>query len=462
MPVFERGGRQVLFVHVPRTGGRAIEAYYGLDGSRAAPDRDALLGRELRDDAPYALFGGRGVLLPHLTPAELERFGYLRDVERYLSFCVVRDPLDRVVSSYRSRPRREPFGAWLAGFLDAEDHPHRTPQHAFVYDGRGRQVVREVLRHEVLSRSFLLFARRYGLQAGAEGLGQHDVSRTPAVKPTAAETDMVLDAFHEDFDLFGYRRDALLLRACRRVARDGAVTLGFLAADELPLFDLWWRHARAHPLDDMVVVCHDEASAFHVRARGLTAVTLHCAPDPFTTARERARLVKRLLDQAIDVVHTGFDCLWFRDLRPLLADGDHDWQFGLDPTGPHAAVSAWGFGLDAGFWRCNSNDRTRRAWDRLVGFTERHGDLGAALHDMFVTGRIRWREADTRDGRIVSATGRTRVHDVGVRALPDTLLSRTARRGASVFHPDVGGGTVRERLRKLHAALGGGAEGAAG
>ena len=66
MPVFHRGGRQMLFVHVPRTGGKSIEAWLGLDATRAAPDRDALLGCELRDDAPYQLFAGKGFLLPQI------------------------------------------------------------------------------------------------------------------------------------------------------------------------------------------------------------------------------------------------------------------------------------------------------------------------------------------------------------------------------------------------------------
>lgn len=459
MPVFHRGGRQVLFVHVPRTGGQSVEAYYGLDATRAAPDRDALLGRELRDDAPYDQFGGKGFQLQHLTPAEMVRFGYLPDRERHLSFCAVRDPLERVVSSYRSRPRTQTFGEWLPEFLESPGHPHRTPQSAYVYDGHGRQQVGDVLRYETLARSFLFFARRFGLVVGTAGLPRFAVSRAPSIQPDQEQTDRMLDAFHEDFDLFGYRKEALLERTCRRLASDRPLMVTFLSEERLPLFDVWWRHARAFPMDDLLVVCHDEASAFAARARGLATWMLRCAPDRYTTARERVRFLKQVIDGGTDVIHTDIGALWFRDIRPLLEDHAADWQLGLAHDGPAEAVAAWGFSCDTGFWRCRSNERTRRAWARLVDLTEELGGLDDAFHALLTKGRVRWEDATQLEGRVIAASGVMGTYGMRVRVLQESVVSRTHRQGVSVFHPDLGDGPLREQLRHLHELMGGGPPG---
>jgi hypothetical protein len=459
MPVFHRGGRQVLFVHVPRTAGQSVEAWFGLDATRAAPDRDALLGRELRDDAPYELFGGKGFLLAHLTPAELVRFGYLPDRDRYLSFCTVRDPLERVVSTYRSRPRDEPFDAWLPTFLEAHDHPYRTPQSAFVFDGRGHQQVTDVLRYETLDRGLRFFGRRYGLALNPASLPRLGVSRGPEVVPSPGDVDRVLDAFHEDFDLFGYRKEALLERTCRRIRRDGTLMVTFLSEEQLPLFEVWWRHARAFPMKDMLVVCHDEASAFAARARGLATYTLRCAPDRFTTARERARFLKQVIDGGADVIHSDIGAMWFRDVRPLLADHPADWQLGIAHDEPGAAVAGQAFACDLGFWHCRSNERTRRAWSRLVDLTEELGDLRTAFHALLKKGRVRWEETTVREERVTSAAGTVGSYGMRLRVLPGSVVSRSKRQGVSVYHPVLGEGPVREQLLRLHELLGGGPAG---
>jgi hypothetical protein len=82
MPVYERGGRRVLFVHVPKTGGTSIEAAF----------RRAGFEESYRSKS----FTSRGCRPQHLTAADLVEefpglpFDYV--------FAVVRDPAARLGS----------------------------------------------------------------------------------------------------------------------------------------------------------------------------------------------------------------------------------------------------------------------------------------------------------------------------------------------------------------------------
>jgi hypothetical protein len=455
MPVFNWGDRQLLFVHVPRTGGQAIEAWFGLDRAGESPDRAALLGRDLREDAPHDLSDGPGFLLEHLTPVEMVRYGYLPDRGRSLSFCVVRDPVDRVVSVYRSRPRAESFKEWLPKFLEGGRHPYRTLQSEFVYDERGSRVVGDVLRHEALAHSFLLFRRRYGLKGSGADLTQVGVSQGRVPTPSPGDLDLILDAYHDDFDLFGYRKEALLKRLCQRIRREGTLTLTFLTKDRLPLFELWWRHARAFVTSDMLVICHDEASVFAAQARGLATYMLRCAPDKFTMSRERVRLMKQIIDSGTNIVYSDLGAMWFRDIRPLLSDHSADFQMGLATHSPEEFVSAWGFACDLGFWRCESNERTRRFWKQLLQTTKELGDIRAAFHALLKAERVYWGQRLRFERRVTSAEGVLGSYSLRLRALPISVVSQADCRGVSIYSPNLDSGPLREQMRALHESLGG-------
>ena len=97
MPVYERGGRRVLFVHVPKTGGTSIEAAFRRAGFEESYRSKTLTARGCRPQ--------------HLTAADLVEefpglpFDYV--------FAVVRDPGARLGSER----------VWRAGHLAKKDMP---------------------------------------------------------------------------------------------------------------------------------------------------------------------------------------------------------------------------------------------------------------------------------------------------------------------------------------------------
>lgn len=89
MPLFP--DLKALFIHIPKTGGTAITAALGLDGE-PADGRERLYGP---DPTP----GGRRYL-HHLTARELRTEGWLPDPYRWFTFAFIRNPWDRLVSSW--------------------------------------------------------------------------------------------------------------------------------------------------------------------------------------------------------------------------------------------------------------------------------------------------------------------------------------------------------------------------
>ena len=84
MPVFQIAGKNVLFVHVPKTGGSSIESW-------------------LRQHGPEALFArnpvpGLDVVPQHFDAATLQNIMSESFID--YSFMVVRDPVKRVLSEY--------------------------------------------------------------------------------------------------------------------------------------------------------------------------------------------------------------------------------------------------------------------------------------------------------------------------------------------------------------------------
>jgi hypothetical protein len=107
MPVFHKGRTKILYLHVPKTGGSAIEIFFEKNGySVEYLDRSG--GHEamnmVRRCSPQHLHAA--VLREILR---LDRFAFI--------FMTVRDPFARIVSEYKMRlhdnPAMPPFRAWL-------------------------------------------------------------------------------------------------------------------------------------------------------------------------------------------------------------------------------------------------------------------------------------------------------------------------------------------------------------
>ncbi len=99
MPVFTINGKNILFIHIPKTGGMAISAELAKAGKIGFDDAIA--------------FGGRSIRPRHAAAATLEA---IFDPSMFdMVFTVVRDPASRIMSEFRYQSRKS--GAHLAGLI---------------------------------------------------------------------------------------------------------------------------------------------------------------------------------------------------------------------------------------------------------------------------------------------------------------------------------------------------------
>jgi len=184
VPVIRISGKQVMFIHVPKTGGSSIEARLAEIGPVQFGARNA------RNGFPCSPQHFHGTLLAR--------------------FMVVRHPVRRMVSQYRYEAGKRqqplpPFADWLRETLLARrDNPylrdnHMRPQHEFEAFGA------EVFRFEDgLDAPLVAFGRAVG--ANVEGVRHWRKRSAPtSVEPSEADVRLIRRAYAEDFERYGYK-----------------------------------------------------------------------------------------------------------------------------------------------------------------------------------------------------------------------------------------------------------------
>ena len=147
MPAYRISNKNVLFIHIPKTGGTTIEAFLSSHGPMS------LHGRGEKILRPYRSSRLSGHIPVQHFDASLLEVMFDRSFFDY-AFLVVREPVERLKSEYRFARElgrveaRLPFGAWTAlelGRAKLSPHwrsNHYLPQSEFLCLGA------EVLRFE--------------------------------------------------------------------------------------------------------------------------------------------------------------------------------------------------------------------------------------------------------------------------------------------------------------------------
>ncbi|MBI4657838.1 MAG: sulfotransferase family 2 domain-containing protein [Verrucomicrobia bacterium] len=148
----------LLFIHIPKTGGTSIEQFFGMMQPRAL------------------WFGGGAIFVEggvHFAPQHFtanilrERLG--ESYSRLFKFSFVRDPTSRVLSEYfgsaggsRTDLVLDEFSSWLDSYYSARDSDHKLCQRDFLYDESGRLQVDFLGRFENLAEDFGKLLRQVG------------------------------------------------------------------------------------------------------------------------------------------------------------------------------------------------------------------------------------------------------------------------------------------------------------
>lgn len=199
MSVFLRDDLRILYIHVPKTGGTAIELFFDKHGFASQ-----FLDR-----------GGDGSMVSMMkcSPQHLhaEQLQSIFHVNRFsYRFMTVRHPADRLISEYRMRAAMqtsiEDVDTWIGKTLD--DYP-RNP---FLIDNHIRPQVEfwipgcEVFRQE--DGFGADWVRRIGERIGCEFFHPVEVAMRfgTSVKPQpgAASLARIEEFYRRDYEFFGY------------------------------------------------------------------------------------------------------------------------------------------------------------------------------------------------------------------------------------------------------------------
>lgn len=204
MTVFRKGNINILYAHVPKTGGGSLQSFFeraGFETHFCDTSSEKTGFNAMRTCSPQHYHAD---LLKRTL--RLRKFDYI--------FLTVRHPIDRLKSEFiwRNRGPDCDAGAWVNRVLDLYPRNrflhdnHIRPQHEFLLPGA------DIIRTEadVILEVSERLATRFGITCEAGPTRSRNVARSFDVKSVAditmdrATQDRATDFYRRDFELFGY------------------------------------------------------------------------------------------------------------------------------------------------------------------------------------------------------------------------------------------------------------------
>lgn len=190
------------FIHIPKNAGTTIE--------NIANEKNIKWGRMKPDHRDHVKENKCDYW--HIPPKEFDRTShYYRDPDG--TFCVIRNPYDRMVSEYKYRNKDSNdavhMNKWIKKHLtpehtqDGKLNCHFIPQYNYVYDDLGQKTCDHVLQFDNLADNFNKLTNQYNVDLtmdpnrrdnrSSESLTQKDLSQE--------NIELIKVIYHNDFSL---------------------------------------------------------------------------------------------------------------------------------------------------------------------------------------------------------------------------------------------------------------------
>jgi hypothetical protein len=201
-----KNGTVLKFVHITKTGGTSIEVNANNKG----------ISWGLFDMKLKSYYKDEEIHFWHIPIRYIESNKRESLLEDYEFFTVVRDPYTRCLSEFYffvcmgwidAKHTRESLNETICKYINSKpDRDHWAPQSLFVYDERGEQIVKHILRFENLDNDFSTLMKEYNLdiQLVTRENIMNKIFTVNDLYPVTVK--LINDFYHEDFVNFGYQK----------------------------------------------------------------------------------------------------------------------------------------------------------------------------------------------------------------------------------------------------------------
>jgi hypothetical protein len=169
--------------------------------------------------------------------------------------------------------------------------------------------------------------------------------------------------------------DMLVLSSFATMIRDAVtpikgrtVVLTFINSVYMPIFDIFYAYFRKLSLGNLLVVSLDRSSFDKLRGESVNTILIPYCINNFTKFwRFRLVVTKAIfLTTRRDILHTDSDCIWLKDILPLIENNDYDLLGQIEHGRPLKISSKFGFVICCGFYRLKYSDKTVNFFDNLI------------------------------------------------------------------------------------------------
>ena len=203
--IFSQKKEQFLeFIHIPKNAGTTIENIANeknIKWGRMKPSHQEHINTKFGDCTYW-----------HIPPKHFSSSSpYYTD--EHGTFCVIRDPYERIVSEYkyRNKSSTDPkhMNEWITQHLKPEYtekgqlNCHFLPQYNYVYNDLGTKICDHVLRFENLSEEFNTLTNKYNIDLQLDKNRKDNVSNDILTVDDLNEENkqLIRTIYHADFSL---------------------------------------------------------------------------------------------------------------------------------------------------------------------------------------------------------------------------------------------------------------------
>lgn len=207
MPLSKK--HEIIFIHVPKTGGESIESLLGVFGINNTGSQQKSM------EILYGRDGDANTALQHLTSLEIKEIVGDEVYRAYFKFSFVRNPYDRLVSEYyyakriREIPREMSFDEFIHKVVlpNKNTHRHYRDQVDYVTNEKGEVIVDFLGKFEDFTRDLKKILDRLHIKKRFlpyVGSTQRPKAKHYSYYFNDELREVVQALYFKDFEKFGY------------------------------------------------------------------------------------------------------------------------------------------------------------------------------------------------------------------------------------------------------------------